>query len=207
MIRHTSFLLGLAFAGTILLTACGGSPYGALAPLSPKWTSKSEGENYIFKGRVVDTETGRPIEGASASLELIRVTRPASESIFQLFGYGEPLSFAVLDKCNVVDSLGSTSAYPKVNALYRRNDIEQFIFQRETTRTDSSGLFQLRSTKRLYKSNRPEGSYQRIVVKKEGYRLFSQGVLSKCKEHLQALRPVKLVPKSDSTSERTDSSG
>jgi hypothetical protein len=60
--------------------------------------------------------------------------------------------------------------------------------------TDSIGYFQIESKRRLYTSPyQTEASLQRLVVEKQGYALFSQGVLSTCEDHLDALRPVRLI--------------
>lgn len=206
-----SLLLGLSFVGTALTMSCSVSLCGKGyydAPLLAECERQIEGEEYIFKGRIVDAETGERLKNASVRLELLRILGPTADSLFQRFGYDTPVvSFSIVSRCGVVDSLGSTGAYPKLNAFYRRHDLERFIFQRDTARTDSLGLFQLRSTEESHMSPHTEGDFQRVVVKKEGYRLFSQGVLSKCKGHLQALRPVELVPKLESTSEGTELRG
>lgn len=156
-----------------------------------------EGEDYRFKGRMVDAETGRPLPGATVRLELVRITGPASDSLFELFDLeASTLSLDVLGRCSTIDSLGSTGAYPKVNAFYRRHDLEDFIFKRRRTKTDSTGRFQLQSTERTYKTSRSEAWFQRIVVTKPGHERVVQGVKSTCEGHLQALQPVALPPTS-----------
>lgn len=190
-------VLFLTVMGSLLVGGCGPYPWYEYAYYYPQMNTYREGEDYRFAGTVVDAETRQPISGASARLELVRVTGPATDSLFSLFGLSaNTLSLDVIGRCSVIDSLGSTGAYPKVNAFYRRHDLENFIFRRRETKTDSAGRFQLQSTERTYKTRRNEAAFQRIVVTKPGYERVSQGVKSTCEEHLQVLTPVALPPTS-----------
>lgn len=168
-------------------------------------TDADEGEDALFEGRVVDATTGMAVADVSVRLELLRISGMGGE-VFHAVGivdtskgtpffYSSPVTNAT-DRCAPVDTLGSTGAYERINQIFREQNKETFIFERATVRTDSAGRFTIESTRRSYTTpfETTEHSFQRIVVEDDGYRLFSQGVLSTCRDHLEALRPVTLVP-------------
>lgn len=160
-------------------------------------------EDYRFKGRIRDVETNEPIAGATVRLELVPIKGQAGGEVLDYFELSnhDYQQLESEDGCSVIDTLGSTRAYQKVNEIYRNHYQTGDIVERKSVMSDSAGAFSVQST--VLREEMPETGgeseyygFQRIVVEKDGYRLFSQGVFSKCKGHLQALRPVELIPKS-----------
>ncbi|PEN14722.1 hypothetical protein CRI94_00025 [Longibacter salinarum] len=184
-----ALILGLAF---FALGACS-DPYPLLYNVRSPDSGDVEGENHIFTGRVVDSHSNEPIEGATIRLELLRLTMKTRDDMWDTFK-GPSKITEIETSCHWVDRLGSTEAYPVINYLYRKNEEERFRFLRDEAITDSTGRFALESTERRYSTPTIyEASIQRVVVKAEGYQVLSQGVLSNCGPHLRAIKPVRLV--------------
>lgn len=163
-----------------------------------------EGEDAVFRGRVVDAATGAPVDSVTVRLELLRLVPFTKRAVFHTVGIidttaGTPFFYrsptvGATQRCAPVDTLGATGSYERINEIFREEGKEAFIFDRSRVHTDRTGHFQIESKRRLYTSpHQTEASFQRLVVEKEGYALVSQGVLSTCEAHLDALRPVRLI--------------
>jgi hypothetical protein len=189
----------------LLCVAGCNTTYSPLLYLFNDAVDYEEGEDAVFRGRVVDAETGAAVDSAEVRLELLRLVPFTKRVVFHTVGiidttarrpffYRSP-AVGATHRCAPVDTLGATGSYERINEIFREEEREAFIFNRSRVYTDQTGHFQIESERRLYTSPyQTEASFQRLVVEKEGYALSSQGVLSTCEDHLDALRPVRLQP-------------
>jgi len=159
----------LLFRGVLAFLLAGRSTtYAPLLYLFNEPVDYEEREDAVFRGRVVDAETGALVDRSTAVWATQRYAP--------------------------IDTLGATESYERINQVFKEEEKEAFIFDRSRVHTDRTGHFQIERERRLYSSpHQTEASFRRIVVEKEGDAPFSQGMLSTCEYHLDALPPVRLA--------------